>query len=166
MLIARDAMERGADPRGRTPHDEQVVVFGIYLGNRSGGLDEADVAQTFPRLNLVPLKAVIPPSGSVVDLASAIQRDIGEIGSQGRADVGLWEIHEWTGLRMTSFVNFITLPDSDVHGNGSAVTLVPVEGVATTAEGSRDVSQIGDLVVRDAYLVSGDSSCQARVNVY
>lgn len=192
VLAARDLMERGRggdggggggprDGGGRDPHHDEttMVVFGIYLGNRSSGaLDEAaDVSPTFPRLNLVPLKVAVPASpgvgssssggSGVVDIASAIQRDLGEISSHGRAEVGLWEIFEWTGLRMASFVNFISLPDVDVDMDADtgasregdkartrAVSLVPAEGVASAAEGSRDVSLMGDLVVRDAYLVS------------
>ncbi|KAF4461096.1 hypothetical protein FALBO_12088 [Fusarium albosuccineum] len=86
----------------------ESVVFGTYLANRA--VDHG-LPQTYPTLNLVPLKVDAPNDRSLVAIAQTIQRDIHLIISDGRADVGLWEITRWTGVQVTSFVNFLSLPD-------------------------------------------------------
>ncbi|KAF4975501.1 hypothetical protein FZEAL_7721 [Fusarium zealandicum] len=99
------------------------VVFGIYLANR--GVDH-DLPQIYPTLNLVPLKVEAPGNHSLVDVAKAIQKDIHRIASDGRADVGLWEITQWTGVQITSFVNFLSLPDNP-DSAGDLVKVLPAE---------------------------------------
>ncbi|KAK5194220.1 hypothetical protein LTR16_007118, partial [Cryomyces antarcticus] len=41
-----------------------------------------------------------------------IQRDLQEIGDQHNSTAGLWEIEQWTGVKVDSFVNFLKLPDT------------------------------------------------------
>ncbi|KAM5371350.1 hypothetical protein ACJZ2D_008048 [Fusarium nematophilum] len=84
------------------------VVFGIYLANR--GIDH-DLPPTFPTLSLVPIKVQAAADRSLVAVAESIQEDIHLISSEGCSSVGLWEIALWTGVRITSFVNFLSLPD-------------------------------------------------------
>ncbi|KAJ4138022.1 non-ribosomal peptide synthetase nps2 [Fusarium equiseti] len=94
------------------------VVFGMYLANRAAG---EDLPQSYPTLNLVPLR-VNYPNRPLVAVAADIQRDIHQITSNGRADVGLWEIAQWTGVKVTSFVNFLSLSsDADSATNSVKV---------------------------------------------
>ncbi|RGP58900.1 nonribosomal peptide synthetase [Fusarium longipes] len=91
------------------------VVFGIYLANRAAG---ENLPRTYPTLNLVPIRVNSPVDRPLMVVAADIQRDIHKITSDGRAEVGLWEIKQWTGVGITSFVNFLTLPnDNDPIGN-------------------------------------------------
>lgn len=83
------------------------VVFGMYLANRTSS-EQQQLPDTYPRLNLVPLKVKI--EDSLEEMAAQIQQDIGQMSINGRADVGLWEIAEWTGIQVTSFVNFLSSP--------------------------------------------------------
>lgn len=94
------------------------VVFGMYLANRAAS---ENLPRNYPTLNLVPLR-VDSPNRPLVAVAADIQRDIHKITSDGRAEVGLWEIAQWTGIKVTSFVNFLSL-SSDA---GSAVNSVKV----------------------------------------
>lgn len=89
--------------------NENAIVFGIYLANRT--TDHA-LPPTYPTLNLVPLKVEAPGTKPVLQIATQIQKDIQTISSAGLANVGLWEISFWTGVRIQSFVNFLSFPDT------------------------------------------------------
>ncbi|KAI6759626.1 hypothetical protein HG530_010306 [Fusarium avenaceum] len=86
--------------------DGRSVVFGIYLANRAAAND--GLPHTYPTLNLVPLKVDSPARRSLLDIAGNIQRDLHQITSEGRSNIGLWEIARWTGIQITSFVNFLS----------------------------------------------------------
>ncbi|KAL7621778.1 hypothetical protein AAE478_007277 [Parahypoxylon ruwenzoriense] len=94
---------------GETSLDTDIV-FGIYLANRSsfGNLEEAP----FPTLNIVPVVVKKPLVRSILSVAIEIQKDIFEISSFDNASIGLWEIHDWTGIQVETFVNFLIPPDS------------------------------------------------------
>ncbi|PTB65549.1 non-ribosomal peptide synthetase, siderophore synthesis [Trichoderma citrinoviride] len=106
---------------------KKIVVFGIYLANRA---NEA-LPLAFPTLNLVPLRVCLAPDDGILDIAGGIQEDIHLIAAEGRADVGLWEIAAWTGVKVTSFFNFLTLPNTsgeeETNGNLEDIELVPVD---------------------------------------
>ena len=87
----------------------ETVVFGIYLANRG---ENDPGAGTYPSLRLVPLRVVLRDSPGLFELAGAIQRDIHTISSPSHVEVGLWEIKDWTGITVDSFVNFLTAPPS------------------------------------------------------
>ncbi|KAK4956834.1 NRPS protein [Elasticomyces elasticus] len=97
------------------------VVLGIYLSNRSHLPDLDKLAA--PTLNLVPLLIRSASEKSLLDLAKQVQVDLGNIGSAQNSAVGLWEIAEWTGVRVDTFVNFIKLPEQseDTEDEGGAV---------------------------------------------
>ncbi|KAH7323099.1 putative non-ribosomal peptide synthetase [Stachybotrys elegans] len=96
------------------------TVFGIYLANRL----EQGPPTIYPTLNLVPLCVRDAATGSLLEIAARIQNDIHQISSLGREKVGLWEIAEWTGVQISSFVNFLSNASAD---NTTATnTLVPV----------------------------------------
>ncbi|UKZ61521.1 NRPS [Trichoderma atroviride] len=117
------ALENGVDIDGE---GKKTVIFGIYLANRS---DEA-LPPIYPTLNLVPLRVEVARSDSLLEVASAIQDDIHLVYIEGRADVGLWEVAAWTGVRVTSFVNFLSLPGAlseRPNGDSDDVELVPLQ---------------------------------------
>ncbi|KAI9796240.1 MAG: NRPS [Piccolia ochrophora] len=90
-----------------------TIVIGIYLANRS---DEIEGQSTLPAptFNIVPLR--IDVSRPLHETALAIQRDLQEISTLPNLAVSLWEIAEWTGVKITCIVNFLKLPDRDAEG--------------------------------------------------
>ncbi|KAL7800773.1 non-ribosomal peptide synthetase, siderophore synthesis [Trichoderma afarasin] len=118
--------------------EKKNVVFGIYLANRT---DEA-LPLTFPTLNLVPLRVRLAPTDDVLEIADMIQNDIHLIAAEGRADVGLWEVAAWTGVKITSFVNFLSLPDtiSEIpNGNSTNLELIQVRDEEFAQEAEEEV---------------------------
>ncbi|KAF5553115.1 non-ribosomal peptide synthetase [Fusarium napiforme] len=109
--------------RNNTP-DNGSVVFGLYLANRAAASDR--LPQVYPTLNLVPLRVDSPIELPLSSVAKNIQRDIHQITSDGRSDVGLWEIYQWTGVQVESFVNFLSLSD-DTGSLENSVTVLPQE---------------------------------------
>ncbi|KAL2144240.1 hypothetical protein VTI28DRAFT_9451 [Corynascus sepedonium] len=109
----------------------ETVVFGIYIANRVAH-DELG-ASVYPFLRLVPLRVVLRPSlSNLFDIAADIQADIHNISSPVNVEVGLWEIKDWTGVTVDSFVNFLATPalmpasaalDGDVEKKGEGVLL-------------------------------------------
>ncbi|KAI6778555.1 non-ribosomal peptide synthetase [Emericellopsis cladophorae] len=138
------------------------VVFGVYLANRQ---EDTSLDGSFPRLNLVPLR--VKATGTLESVASRVQRDLRLIMSQGRADVGLWEVEAWTGVKLTSFVNFLSLPDGDEEEDGPfthAMRVRVVEGGAASEEEltAHDTSSVGDVVVRDVFPPAVDIEASLR----
>ncbi|SPQ23502.1 f6d849f0-5d2a-406a-9775-7b47ea01da8c [Thermothielavioides terrestris] len=115
-FLANAAVESGR-PR------PQRVVFGVYLANRAGlELDEpagaGAAADYYPSLRLVPLRVEVPggsrdSAGSLFDVAAAIQQDLHAISSPVNVEVGLWEVKDWTGITVDSFVNFLGVSGAD-----------------------------------------------------
>ncbi|POR38693.1 Siderophore peptide synthetase [Tolypocladium paradoxum] len=135
------------------------VIFGIYLANRTA--DDDSPPLVYPTLNLVPLKVELGPDEILTTVAKAIQNDIRTVSSDGRADVGLWEIFSWTGVRVDSFVNFLSLPDEQ-GSKPRAVALTPVRDAGASSvnnyEQSRLLAQpwLQRNAVRDAFPASVD----------
>ncbi|KAI5923452.1 amino acid adenylation domain-containing protein [Camillea tinctor] len=94
------------------------VIFGIYLANRSSrpGLEAAPL----PTLSIIPLKVAGPATKDLVALAGEIQKDIFAISAFAHSSASLWEIHEWTGVQVDTFVNFLSLPD---HAEAAAADI-------------------------------------------
>jgi hypothetical protein len=119
--------------------ENKDVVFGIYLANRSStdGMDTLPYAT----LSLVPLRVRQPSSHDLATLAKAIQQDLHRISSPENASVGLWEVLDWTGVRIDSFVNFLSLPTEGKNKTEEDVILeeVPWSSNAPVAE-ERDES--------------------------
>ncbi|KAM0513625.1 hypothetical protein ACHAPE_007675 [Trichoderma viride] len=116
-------LESGGDADDES---KKTVVFGIYLANRS---DEA-LPPMYPTLNLVPLRVEVARGDRLLEVASSIQDDIHLVSIEGHADVGLWEVAAWTGVRVTSFVNFLSLPGASSetpNGDSADVELVPLQ---------------------------------------
>ncbi|KAM0563789.1 hypothetical protein ACHAPJ_001522 [Fusarium lateritium] len=100
--------------------ETESVVFGVYLANRAAN---HDLPQTYPTLNLVPLRVDSPTTRPFAVVVENVQRDIHLITSGGRSDVGLWEIAQWTGIQITSFVNFLSLPNVTDSAKSSVTVL-------------------------------------------
>lgn len=90
---------------------ETTVVFGIYHANRAmlEGLGHAP----YPTLSLLPLCVRVEQDSAIVDTATRIQQDLHAITVYPNCTVGLWEIWQWTGHRIDSFINFLGTPESD-----------------------------------------------------
>lgn len=156
-----------------TREGDKDVVFGVYLANR--GTD--DDRLPYPKLCLVPLRVRVPQDFRVEAVASNVQRDLHRISAPANVTAGLWEIREWTGVVVDSFVNFLSLPvepsarrdGGSVRGAGSAVQLEEVgydEVVSREKDGVEDmVVRPGQMpwleknAVRDAYPVSCNIFC-------
>ncbi|OCK85807.1 acetyl-CoA synthetase-like protein [Lepidopterella palustris CBS 459.81] len=94
----------------------KVVAIGVYLANRSHAIEGlSEVAA--PTVNLVPLRVNTPLETSLLDSAAQIQHDLQDIGSLENSVVALWEIAEWTGIKIDTFVNFLKLPEEEEGGN-------------------------------------------------
>ncbi|KAH7070182.1 hypothetical protein FB567DRAFT_215680 [Paraphoma chrysanthemicola] len=106
------------------------VIIGVYLANRSHDTTVRNAA--IPTVNLLPLRVHRPSRHAQDILASArvIQRDLQEISAPGNAWSSLYEISEWSGVKVDTFVNFLTLPDSDaeeMQTNEEHVRIVPAQ---------------------------------------
>jgi hypothetical protein len=154
-------------------------VFGVYLANRAGlELDEAAgagaAAYYYPFLRLVPLRVVVPGSsgdgaGNLDDVAAAIQQDLHAISSPVNVEVGLWEVKDWTGITVDSFVNFLGVSGADPRSSTQGdvrlewvgePTVDDAELPATPGregdafEEERHAREIASNPVRDAFPVS------------
>lgn len=135
------------------------VVFGVYIANRGS---EQDLE--FPTLCLVPLRVRAPRDLDVAEVASAVQRDLFEVSRPENVNAGLWEIKDWTGVVIDSFVNFLSLPEDEPSQgkDGGGVELEPLRfdevtsgvGDESTASDPRQVPWLERNAVRDAYPVS------------
>lgn len=92
------------------------IVFGVYLANRTS-LDERLQDVSYPTLSIVPLRIRFQRDESISAIAQRVQNDLGKISAHENASVGLWEIARWTGVKITAFVNFLSLPTQYDHGH-------------------------------------------------
>lgn len=135
------------------------VVFGVYMANRTSfsGVEEAPL----PTLSILPLRVRSPDSKTINTLAAEIQEDLYAISAFENATAGLWEIHQWTGLKIDTFVNFLSLPEGSTKSNVVSVEEVPAGSSPVTVNNdslSRLSSPGGAWIsrnqVRDCYVVS------------
>ena len=105
--------------------ETEDLLLGIYLSSRTllPSLEQLPA----PTLNLVPLAIRAPRSKPLVALAREVQGDLERINDssssaedgdgEGRggnlSSVGLWEIKQWTGREVDTFVNFLRVPGED-----------------------------------------------------
>lgn len=135
------------------------IVFGVYIANRGAAED-----LSFPTLCLVPLLVRVPEAFDISEVASAVQRDLFEVSRPENVNAGLWEIKDWTGVVVDTFVNFLSLPE-DESSNGQDEDGVELEAILfdeatasvgdeNTAVDPRQVPWLENNAVRDAYPVS------------
>ncbi|KAJ4324710.1 hypothetical protein N0V94_001107 [Neodidymelliopsis sp. IMI 364377] len=122
LFLATYAKLHSTTARGS---DRKDVVIGIYLANRSSPIANLPTA-AMPTVNLVPLRIQSPLSSAIHNIAAQIQRDLQDISNPMNAAVSLYEISEWTSVKVDTFVNFLTLPDTEdehiLEDNGSKIT--------------------------------------------
>ena len=142
------------------------VVLGIYLANRSH-LDELS-SLVAPTVNLVPLRVRNPKETSLISSARQIQEDLLSIGTLENSSVSLWEIYNWTGVKVDTIVNFIKLPDTHDEGEQrdaeGAIVVEEAQNGHKTAKRSlvhdvdtaefKQPKQLERNLVQDAYPVS------------
>lgn len=149
-----------AERAGKRP---ESVVFGVYLANRTEVNEPG--ARFYPFLRLVPIRVLLREGWSVVDAAVEVQRDIHAVSSAVNVEVGLWEIKDWTGITVDSFVNFLQASapvDGAEQGNVRLEVLEDVEILSgesremtsEKADGETLYTGIDNNPVRDAYPVS------------
>ncbi|KAJ4414076.1 Non-ribosomal peptide synthetase [Gnomoniopsis sp. IMI 355080] len=133
--------------------DEGTAVFGVYLANR----DTFPTLQ-YPTLCLVPLRVVITQDFRLLEVAANVQRDLHLISDSANVGVGLWEVKEWTGVVVDSFVNFLSLPEGEEQAASGGVRLSEVgfeEDLATRGESAvvnpSQLRQLEKNTVRSAY---------------
>ncbi|TWU74930.1 nrps [Metarhizium rileyi] len=147
--------------------DTASVVFGVYLANRDTDTDNLDA--TYPTMNLVPLRVPIAPESSLPSIAAAILHDLQRIQSNDRELVGLWEIYNWTGVQIRTFVNFLSLPDDDADTkNPGLVRNTSKDSMSMSGPDRLQEPWLQNNIVREAYPVSPPISycadTRARVN--
>ncbi|KAK5996502.1 Nonribosomal peptide synthetase 2 [Cladobotryum mycophilum] len=150
----------------QSANGKQTVVFSIYLANRAN----EQVPQTYPTLNLVPLKVTAALQDDLVDIAQTIQADLHYIHSESRADVGLWEIAEWTGVAVDSFVNFLSLGQDTMEMSTSPEgfkLMAPsedksVDSAEHEGDGILSHNWIRNNMVREAFPVAIDVEASIR----
>ncbi|KAK6379689.1 NRPS protein [Exophiala oligosperma] len=88
------------------------VIVGVYLANRS--LDVEVIANLVaPTFNIVPLRVQFDAGTTTVEIAKQVQNDLANITSMENSGVSMREISEWTGTRVDTYVNFLSLPGED-----------------------------------------------------
>jgi hypothetical protein len=145
-------------------NDEDVVI-GVYLANRSLPINGIATA-VVPAVNLLPLRVKTPLGRNLAELAGDIQRDLRDISNPANASASLFEISEWTGIKVDTFVNFLSLPDTqEMEGDAQTeegITIKPIqywqESVSKVSKAENRSSEVpAELVnerVNGAYLVS------------
>jgi hypothetical protein len=141
------------------------VVVGIYLANRSLPIEDIASAAV-PTVNLLPLRVTTPLDRNLLEAASQIQRNLQEISSPVNTHASLFEIREWTDVKVDTFVNFLSLPDTEgiekTTQHESTVKLNAIEQwqqsvSQVTATGDETMEVPSELVneqVNKVYLVS------------
>ncbi|KAF2748011.1 nonribosomal peptide synthetase-like protein 2 [Sporormia fimetaria CBS 119925] len=96
------------------------IVIGLYLANRSHPIPDLPTA-TFPTVNLVPLRVKRPQADDIWAVVDQVHQDMQEISNPVNSTVSLFEVSEWTGVRIDTFVNFLRLPDAEPKEAGARV---------------------------------------------
>ena len=131
------------------------IVFGVYMANRLSfpELEEAP----HPTLNILPLRIRSSSSKSILSIAAEIQRDLYELSTFANSTASLWDIHQWTGVTVDTFVNFLSLPETPIEDQ--AIMFEELPPGSPVGEGRPDLAHPGDKWlsrnhVRDSYVVS------------
>ena len=101
------------DTTGIDTAGQRDAVIGVYLSNRGLPI-EGLTDTTAPVLNLVPLRLSLSSADTLLGMANRVHNDLQEIGSGSRAAVALWEIKNWTGITVDTFVNFLGYTNGDI----------------------------------------------------
>jgi hypothetical protein len=110
----------------------QPLVVGLYLANRSYGMEGLSELVA-PTVNIVPLRLDDKLSNghdSLFAAARKIQEDVNEISLVEHAGVSLIEIAEWTGVHISTCINFLRLPELE-DSNGDASDKVTFHSISS-----------------------------------
>jgi aryl carrier-like protein/NRPS condensation-like uncharacterized protein len=127
-----------------SPARDDTVILGVYMANRDY---DNNTLTTSPTVNLLPLR--VTTQVSVLESAILIQRDLAQISETQNVSVGLWDIAEWTGVKVETFVNYLRLPG---EGDEFKRDVRGIDGSVGTAESAKERP--------NADLVNGDMTFQ------
>ncbi|RYP55112.1 hypothetical protein DL768_000231 [Monosporascus sp. mg162] len=143
------------------------VAFGVYLANRTNAPGLEDVP--FPTLSILPLRVRSPGSKTIHLLAGEIQKDLLNISAFENSTAGLWEIHQWTGVQIDSFVNFLSFPGDSKNEGKVSVEEVPADAAPLRANGGSlpqlarpDAPSLSKNPVKDYYVDAVDIEVAVR----
>lgn len=164
--------------------ESKDVILGIYLANRSLPIPNLSTA-AIPTVNLLPIRIRRAPELALIDTAIQVQRDLQALSEAAIATTSLFEISEWTGVKVDTFINFLNLPDVEQMDQSDKISLIHETGWqedVSRVVGSKTVDNTvpEDFVnehINAAYLVSTSTvfgshkrryanvSCQPAVDV-
>jgi hypothetical protein len=151
------------------------LVVGLYLANRSYGMEGLSELVA-PTVNIVPLRLDDKLSNdhdSLFVAARKIQEDLNEISLLEHAGVALLEIAEWTGVHISTCINFLRLPEL-IASNGNASDKVIFHSISsdevapprisTSSSHPFDPAQTnGDTALSDSVQATGSASSMAAM---
>ena len=97
----------------------QNTVVGIYLANRSLDIDGLTELAA-PTFNIVPLRVQLGQN-TLRETALQVQQDLAEITKLENCGVSMKEIYDWSGLKVNTYVNFLSLPSSNEPEDSSRI---------------------------------------------
>lgn len=107
----------------QTQQEKDKVVLGAYIANRSHGNQGLTA---FPTVNLLPV--LVDVSLPLFEAASKIQRDLLEISEEPNVAASLWQIKQWTGVTIDTFINWLQLPELEEESTGQLHDRFRVQG--------------------------------------
>ena len=111
-VFARVHAKLVSDTQKTSEEEVAELVVGVYLANRSH--ESKGLAELLaPTVNVVPLRLPLQPALSIFESARMVQDDLSRISSIENCTVSLSDIHDWTGVKIDCFVNFLRLPDME-----------------------------------------------------
>lgn len=99
------------------------VIIGIYLANRSLDIDDLTELEA-PTFNIVPLR-IQTDGSSIIEIAQRVQQDLGEISRLENCGVSMREIYAWTGMKVDTYVNFLSLPGNEAGDEDDETARLP-----------------------------------------
>ncbi|EXJ73993.1 uncharacterized protein A1O5_02287 [Cladophialophora psammophila CBS 110553] len=87
------------------------IVIGIYLANRSVDIDGI-MQLAAPTFSIVPLRIQADQENLLLS-ALQVQHDLSEITKAENCGVSMRDIYAWTGIKVDTFVNFLSLPGDE-----------------------------------------------------
>ncbi|RYP80545.1 hypothetical protein DL769_002429 [Monosporascus sp. CRB-8-3] len=143
------------------------VVFGVYFANRTNAPELEYLP--FPTLSILPLRVRSPGSKPIHLLAGEVQNDLLHISAFENATAGLWEIHQWTGVQIDTFVNFLSLPGDFKNEDKVSVEEVPADTAPLRVNGGSlpqlacpDAPSLSKNPVRNCYVDAVDIEVAVR----
>lgn len=90
--------------RQKVKFEQDDIFLGVYCA-QAGQVKE--LGETFPKLNILPLRVRMTQDADLVEVALQIQKDLHSITSPINSLASLSEIRDWTGISIEICVNFL-----------------------------------------------------------